>query len=143
MTAYKEDQGRLARMFAFWAVAFMTLFGCTWLHGMLVQTQSLRDPLGGTRIPIVAVDLNIAFLISFVLFAAAIVLLARWMRKPKVADLLIDTEAELRKVTWPKSQEVVNSSLVVIVFVVLLLGFLAGVDAILARVVAYLIFGTG
>ncbi len=143
MTAYKEDQGRLARMFAFWAVAFMILFGCTWLHGMLVQARSLRDPLGGTRIPVVAVDLNIAFLISFALFAVTIFFLARWMRKPKVADLLIDTEAELRKVTWPKSQEVVNSSIVVIVFVVLLLGFLAGVDAILARVVDYLIFGTG
>ena len=143
MTAYKEDQGRLARMFAFWAIAFMVLFGCTWLHGMLVQYDSLRNRLADIRIPVVAVDLNIAFLVSFVLFAGCILVLAWWVRRPKIADLLIETEAELRKVTWPKSQEVVNSSMVVIVFVIILLGFLAGTDAVLSRVFNYIIFGAG
>lgn len=141
MTAYKEDQGRLTRMFAFWALAFLILFGCTWLHGMLVRVETLRDPLGGITLPVVAIDLNIAFLATFALFLVGVVILWRWVQKPKVADLLIDTEAELRKVTWPTVQEVVNSSLVVIVFVVILGSFLAGADLVLARAVKYLVFG--
>jgi len=141
MKAYKEEQGRLARMFAFWALTFMIFFGCTWLHGMLVRAESMRNALGGIRIPVVAVDVNVAFLISAVLFVAAMVWLLQWSKKPKVADLLIDTEAELRKVTWPTTQEVVNSSVVVIIFVVLLLGFLAGIDVLLKKVVVYIIYG--
>ncbi|MEW6072430.1 MAG: preprotein translocase subunit SecE [Planctomycetota bacterium] len=141
MTTYKEEQGRLARMFAFWAVAFMILFGCNWLHGMLVRASSLREPIAGLRIPVAGVDVNIAFLISFALFVLGMVWLVRWSKKEKIVDLLADTEAELRKVTWPTTQEVVNSSIVVIVFVLVLLGFLAGADVVLGRVITYLIFG--
>jgi preprotein translocase subunit SecE len=142
MTAYKEDQGRLTRMFAFWSLTFLILFGCNWLHGMLVgQIEAMREPLAGIRIPIVAVDLNIAFLISAPLFAICVVVLWRWTQTPKVADLLIDTETELRKVAWPTTREVVNSSIVVMVFVILLGGFLAGADYLLARIVKYLIWG--
>ena len=92
--AYKKDQGRLARMAAFWSMAFLVLFGCMFLYETLTAlVESLREPLGGLVIPIVGVELNGAFLISAILCVGGLVLLYSWHQKPKVADLLIETEA--------------------------------------------------
>jgi len=139
--SYREDQGRLARMAAFWSCILLLLFGCTFVYGLLVQIDSFREKIGGMRIPVVGVDLTTAFLIPFALFVVGALILHRWQARPKVADLLIETEAELRKVTWPTPQEVVNSSMVVILCVLLLFGFLAAADWLLARVMRYLLLG--
>jgi preprotein translocase SecE subunit len=76
---------------------------------------------------------NAALLITAVVLFAAWFFLYRWQQTPKVADLLIETENELRKVTWPTIAEAVNSSLVVIACVLFLMGFLAGADYLLGR----------
>ncbi len=141
MKVYKEDQGRLARMAAFWSLTLFVLFGCTFLYDVLIQYDSMSTPIGDKQIPIVSVDLNWAFLISFSVFAVGVVLLLRWQQRPKVADLLIDTEAELRKVTWPTGPEVMNSSMVVVVCVLLIGAFLALADLFLARIMKVIIFG--
>ena len=60
-----------------------------------------------------------------------------------MADLLIETESELRKTTWPTMDEVINSSIVVVVTVLVLGAFLALADSVLARVMAYFILGQG
>ncbi len=139
---YKEDQGRHVRMAAFWSLVFFIGFGCRFLHDLLIQWPSLRAPLGGVRLPVVGVNLSPAFLVTALIFAVGVLLVQRWLRRPKVADLLIETEGELLKVTWPKGQEVWNASLVVIVSVVLLGLYLAGVDIFLFRLMRALILGS-
>ena len=139
---YKEDQGRHVRMAAFWSVVFFVGFGCRFLHDFMIQWKSLAEPLAGIRLPVVAVNLSPAFLVTFLFFVAGLVLVKRWQQKPKVADLLIDTEAELKKVTWPKGQEVWNASLVVIMTVVLLAGFLMLADWVIYRLMFRLVFGS-
>jgi len=138
---YREDQGRHVRMAAFWSVVFFVGFGCRFLHDQMIQWRSLAEPLGGKRIPVVGVDLSPAFLVSFLIFLAGVLLVKRWQQKPHVADMLIETEGELKKVTWPKGQEVWNASLVVIACVVLLAGFLMLADWIVFRIMGRLIFG--
>jgi preprotein translocase SecE subunit len=129
MKTYKEDQGRLARMFAFWSLIFMLGFGCTFLYSQLFQhVVSLRHALGGARLPVLGWDLNGALLICLLVGAGGWFLVYRWQQREPVVDTLIDTEAELRKVTWPTFQEVVNSSLVVIAFVLILMGLLFVID---------------
>ena len=128
-------------MFAFWSMVLLVLFGCTFLHGLLIQAESMQEAIGGIRIPVVAVDLNGAFLISTAIFLVGLFFVFRWQSKPKVADLLIETEAELRKVTWPSGSEVLNSSTVVVVTVTLLGFFLAGADWFLNKFFRYLILG--
>jgi len=142
-SSYREDQGRHVRMAAFWSVIFFLGFGCRFLNDTLNQWEVMRTPLGGITIPVVAVRLTPAFLISAVLFIVGLVIVQRWQQRPKVADLLIDTEAELKKVTWPKGAEVWNASMVVIVSVVLLGCFLALADLFLFRLMRYLILGGG
>ena len=53
----------------------------------------------------------------------------------RVQEFVREVLAEFRKVTWPSRQEIINSTVVVIVVTVVLAFFLGGVDIVLARVV--------
>jgi preprotein translocase SecE subunit len=141
MKAQREEGGRHARMAAFWSLTLMTLFGCTFLHGELIAFESLAQPIRGYSIPIVGIDISGSFLISAAIFLLCVLWIRRWIGKPKVATMLVDTEAELRKVTWPSGQQVINSSLVVVVAVLLIGLYLAGLDYVLARISKYLVIG--
>ena len=144
MAGYKQDQGRMARMAAFWSLTVLIFYGCTSLRGELVGRwpNSLGRALieSVPEVPVLGLQLNTALLIVLVLFVSGVLLLRRWVETPKNADLLIETEAELRKVTWPTVKEVVSSSIVVILSVIFLMAFLAGADVVLARI-ALVIFG--
>ncbi len=133
----------MARTFAFWSFVFFAFFGASFLHTQLSsRVQALREPLGGLKIPIIGVDVNGSFLLATILFAGLVLLIYRWQQKPKVADLLTDTENELKKVTWPTMPEVINSSIVVVICVVILMGFLAGSDWFLGRVFRAILLGS-
>jgi len=145
MAAYKQDQGRLARMASFWTLVAMAFYGCSSLRAELpAYFEQLGQPLvsGMPEIPVLGVRLDAAFLIAAVLFVSGTWLIYRWLETPKNADLLIETENELRKVTWPTMKEVVNASIVVIISVLFLMAFLAGADIVLARVAAVVLGGT-
>ena len=140
--AYKADQGRMARMTVFWTVAILVFYGCTSLHATLQTFGSLAAPLGGLeRVPVLGVVPNAALLISALVLGLGLFLLHRWEQAPKNADLLIETEQELRKVTWPTVDEAVDSSLVVMATVVFLMTFLAGADWFLGEVARRILIG--
>jgi len=145
MSGYKKDQGRMARLAAFWTLAVLLFYGCMSLNATL--SGRFEATLGGAlipsfpRIPVMGTDLTGAFLIAAVVCLAGLILLMRFLERPKYADMLIETELELRKVTWPTAQEVVNSSIVVIICVAFLMGFLAASDWFLARVTRVILFG--
>ena len=132
--AYKKDQGRLARMAAYWSLALLILYGCQSFYAILpTWHDSLGQPLSTAwpKIPILGWNLNPALLIAGAVLGASWYVLYRWQQTPKVADLLIETETELTKVTWPTMGDAVNSSLVVVAVVLFLMTFLAGSDALL------------
>ena len=131
----------MVRMAAFWILALLYLYGCMALNDTLSGfVDSLGEDLLGV-IPILGWHLTGAFLISALLFLAGFYLLWAWQQTPKIADLLIETEAELQKVTWAKMPEVINTSLVVIGFVLFLMAFLAGADIVLSRVFSFILGG--
>lgn len=123
----------MARMAAFWSLAILVFYGCTSLHTYLPRLwEGLGRPLwDGARIPVLGLDLSGALIVTTAVLAAGLYFLHRWQETPKVADLLIETENELRKVTWPSFDEAIKSSLVVIVCVVFLMLFLALCDIVL------------
>jgi preprotein translocase SecE subunit len=144
MPGYKKDQGRMARMAVFWSLTVLFFYGCTSLNGSLSgYFPALAGPLVESfpQVPVLGTRLTGAFVVSAVIFLAGMIVLYRWLERPKSADLLIETELELRKVTWPTGSEVVNSSVVVIVCVVFLMGYLAVADWFLARVTRVIMFG--
>jgi len=58
-----------------------------------------------------------------------------------VARRFRETVAELQKVIWPTRKELLTYTTVVIIFVALVMGFVAGLDLGFARLM-FLIFGT-
>ena len=58
-----------------------------------------------------------------------------------VQEFVREVAAEFRKVTWPSRQELINSTVVVIVVTVVLALFLGAVDIVLARVVEWILSG--
>ena len=54
-------------------------------------------------------------------------------------DLLIDTQGELQKVSWPDRDDVTRSSAVVLVSIVVLGVFLLGMDFVISWVVQFLL----
>ena len=142
MYSYKQDQGRHIRLAAFWSLAALLLYGSMSLHREIAaRFPSIGRPLGGVRLPLLGWDLSPAFLIAVAIFGGGSWGLYRWLQAPKTADALIETEGELKKVTWPGGQEVLNSSMGVIASVLVLMGFLAGADMFLARILRGLLLG--
>lgn len=143
MASYKKDQGRYARLAAFWVLAVLVFYGSTSLHTTLSSMfgGKLASPIAGLVVPVFDIKLSPAFLIAALVFGGGVWMLYRWLETPKTADLLIETETELKKVTWPTTPEVVNSSIVVVVCVLFLMAYLAGADWLLARITSHWLFG--
>lgn len=59
----------------------------------------------------------------------------------RLREFVLEVLAEFRKVTWPSRQELINSTVVVIVVTVVLAFFLGAVDIVLARAVEWVLGG--
>ena len=56
----------------------------------------------------------------------------------KTVDFLIDTQGELQKVSWPTRYEIVGSTTVVIVSVIVIGIFILGIDWIVSVIMGYI-----
>jgi len=141
---FKPDEGRHARQTAFWLGEGMLFFACYALSGTLSGMDSLRGPLidAMPAIPLLGIRLTGAFLVATVVFLVATFLYLRYLAGDKVAQHLIEVEEEMQKVTWPTFEDATNSSIVVIVTVVIMLGFLALADLVLGEVFKVLLWGS-
>ena len=116
---YKPGQGRYTRIGTGAFLALFAGFGCSSLHIVLGMTERL-SPLAQKVIPVGL----------FLALVAAIALLMNW---PKLADFLIETEIEMARVIWPSRRDVMGSSLVVIITVLVMAAFLHGADWVLLK----------
>ena len=138
MAKYKPDQGTIARTTSFLMLGGLIVFGAQTLYMWLLSFRNAdgtpgvmgRDLLG-TPLPVVSQALTPALLVAVVLAGGLLWMLRRWLSRPKVADLLIDCETEMRKCTWPTLQETWKSSVVVLLVVVFFTVVLAGMDVFL------------
>ncbi len=139
--AYKKDQGRYARMVAFWTLITVVFTGLWQMRYWLESLGSTKGAgIKGVIFTILGIQVTPAVLICLGLAVGAAILLHVFLNKPKKADLLIDTESELRKCTWPSIKETWSASLVVLVTVVVCMVFLAVSDFLLQAVFSVFIF---
>ncbi len=135
---YKEDQGRITRGTAFWLLVLLAYYGATTLYAFLSWDWARKD-LGFT-VPVLELPFDGRLAVSLVVFLVSFLVIRKAINHPKLADLLIDTEGELKRVTWPSWPETWNGSLVVVVTVVTMLVLLAGADIILSRFFETVVF---
>ena len=73
--AYKSDQGRLARLLAFWSLAALVFYGCLSLRSTLSSAfgGKLAQPFfhGMEQIPVLGLKLNAALVITTIVLAAS------------------------------------------------------------------------
>lgn len=132
----KADQGRWVRIVAYVATLALGFFAAVSLYRVPELDSSWWRVLWEPAEPILGKKPTlrpILFPSALVAFAAGAAIHYLYGR-PKWADFLIETEGELRKVSWPLRKEWVGSSIVVIVLVAAVACFLWASDEFLTWV---------
>lgn len=141
MFSYRPDQGVFARGIAFWGVTAYAWYAGRSLYYWMQRFDFANHRIGSGEIPVVGMDLTPGLMIALLVFAAVTFAAWKLTNHPKIADLLVDTESEMKKVTWPSFDETKKSSLVVIGCVAFLLVFLSFTDMALEWVMSRVVFG--
>lgn len=141
MFSYRPDQGVFARGIAFWGVTAYAWYAGRSLYYWIQRFDFANHRIGGDEIPVVGMYLTPGLLIGCAIFAAITFGAWKLVNHRKIADLLADTESEMKKVTWPSFDETKKSSLVVIGCVAFLLIFLSVSDLALEWVMTNVVFG--
>ena len=82
---------------------------------------------------------GLKFVLEAIPAIAALVTFVVLLRHPKTNVVLDEVVIELKKVTWPKKEDVVKSTWVVLVCIVFISLILAGFDAMWGKVISYLL----
>jgi len=128
---YKKGQAALTRYIAAGACGALLAWGCYSLFKTIYVEGWPRKLL--FEVPGIGLEITPALLIAVASFAAAGFGIFLLLNRPATADLLIDTELEMKKVSWPTRQEAWNSSVVVVVTVLVFTIILFLFDVILAK----------
>ncbi|PIE22745.1 MAG: preprotein translocase subunit SecE [Planctomycetota bacterium] len=139
--AYKREQGRYVRLASFWLIWGLIFYGCIDLRYSL-ESWGLPEFFSSTlaHLPVIQNVTPISLFAWIVLPLISMFVVLRILNKPKIADYLIETEVELRKVAWPSFKDTRSASIVVVVTVLILALFLTGADIVLNWGVHQLIF---
>lgn len=112
LNIYKRGQAKNTRLWTAIAAFVVCAYGCYVLH---LKLQAMGNIWVETLVP----------------FGLCVVLsgLIAWvMNKPSIADFLISSEGEIKKVSWSSRKEIVASTTVVVVTMVLIALLLTVVD---------------
>ena len=134
---YKKGQGTLARSVAYGIVAGLIVFGAIRLYA------SLGGPfleVLAQDVPVIG-DVTVRKVVAIVVALLGLVGLHVILNRPQSVDLLIETEQEMKKVSWPTIRDVWNATGVVILVTVTLAVTMSAFDFGLRRILI-LIFGS-
>jgi preprotein translocase SecE subunit len=142
--SYRKDQGRYARMFAFWACLLLVAYGCFnggGLNDLLDRWMGESNRVLIESFPLLK-TLKVSTCIALGVLALSGLAIHHVLGRPRIADALIETEAELSKVTWPTWSEAWQGTLAVTAMVIVLFVFLTLVDLSLIKVMLSLMGGS-
>ncbi|MBF8276805.1 MAG: secE [Candidatus Brocadiaceae bacterium] len=144
---YKKGQGIYSRIVVGIALGVLGLYAAISLHNVLLDLPNVAQ---NTTIPLVGVGLTWGLICSFAFFAVLGFLIYIFVAgmetgvRPldnsgkKVVEFLIETQGELQKVSWPTKYELVGSTAVVIISVVVIGIFVLGVDWFVSLIMGYI-----
>jgi preprotein translocase subunit SecE len=116
---YKPTQGRITRQIT-GGVVWCAFAVAAWRWWLTAYGMDLLGSLAGSKDGQDAVVNVLRWVLPGLLLAIGLWIGYRVVNFPRFADFLIAVEAEMNKVMWPSQDELVRSSVVVII---LLLGF--------------------
>jgi preprotein translocase SecE subunit len=118
---YKPGQGNWSRGVAAGGLAAFGLWGALETRAWMIDYTVREKFYVGNIVPGI-------ILLAF--------LWAAWFvaNRMGTTDFIIETETEMKKVTWPTTREIVGATVVVVIVVVVLGAFMFGVDQLLEKV---------
>jgi preprotein translocase subunit SecE len=119
LALYKPGQAKAARWSAYLLGSLLAFFGVLSLYGTINVPGS---QVYVENLPVVG-SITLYKIIAVCVFVLAVYALHLILNRPTMVDLLIDTEQELKKVSWPSRLEVKNATLVV-ALVTFVMGFI-------------------
>jgi preprotein translocase SecE subunit len=141
MFKYKPGEGGIARATAFWSLAGFAYLAARRFFLWSQRWDFFEKDLLGAEIPVLAFPLTPGFIGSLLIFLVATWGILKLLNAPKAANLLIDTELEMKKVTWPSFDEARKASFVVIACVFVMFVFMTLSDYGLEKLFFQLIYG--
>jgi preprotein translocase subunit SecE len=123
LSVYKSGQGKYTRMGSAAGGAVIAGLGCLQLYRTLDATD---------------LGLWIETMVPAGLFAALALLILWLVNKPSIANFMIASEGEMKKVNWSSRQEIVVSTVVVIAVVVIMAVLLGAADFALQLSISWL-----
>jgi len=108
---YKKGQGKYTRLCSAFAAAIFAALGSWRLY---LKLDAVDWAISNRT------HLWISTMVPVGLFAALAIVIIWLMNKPSVADFMIASEGEMKKVSWSSRQEIVVSTTVVIVVVIIM-----------------------
>lgn len=146
MEMYKKGQGFYTRFICFLLIALLSFFATYRLYyfgevfGPFWEDADREYTAWADSIPILGEMINPGFLISALFWIVSLLVLAwAFFIYARSSEFLIETESELRKVSWPSREELISSSIVVVFTVIILSAYLGIVDVFLGKVFAFLL----
>jgi preprotein translocase SecE subunit len=132
---YKKGQGKTARTTAYALIGILVLFGAYRLHATFnVPGEGV---LVASKIPVIG-QITVMKIISILAFCVGLLLMHIVLNGTQMATLLIDTEQEMRKVTWPSRAEIKSATLVVVIVTFVMALSLFGFDHGLQRLFSFI-----
>lgn len=143
---YKKGQGKIVRLSSGIALTLLALFGCISLYTFVPQFNIEETPppptFWGTtitQIPFFELTINYGLIVSMGLFLILILLIYLLIiNKPSTADFMVETEIEMKKVSWPSKQEHTSSTIAVIISVFLIGVFLMIADSFFSQIMKFI-----
>ncbi len=140
MEIYKPNQGVYARAVTGVGGGLLAAFGAYQLHAALIDLPPVWP---GARFVVDITYGLVAALVLFAVLAGAVALVVtgasigvkrvdRWSRR--AVDFLIETEVELKKVSWPSRDELMGSTFIVVVVTFALGLYIFAVDWVVSKV---------
>ncbi|MCK6439979.1 MAG: preprotein translocase subunit SecE [Planctomycetes bacterium] len=158
METYKPGQGKQARTFAALVYVFVTawmcyafmeygnsrldrLLGSIFGYDTPIFAQPVQTLLGasGDEVSGMTGWLTLSFAVAIGLFIVMMAWGYRLLNRPKVADHLIGTELEMRRVKWPGKAEVARAGSIVVYYVFWLAVIILLIDLVMNTVIGMLL----
>lgn len=140
----KPGQGRWARLGAYAGIGVVALFGAVALYKLPYYEGRWylgRYGLWYQHLMGAQFTLRPILFPATAFFCAAMIGFHLFVNRPRPADFLIETQGEMKRVSWPTRREWIGSTFVVLILVAILSFFLYGVDSLLSPLMQKLRIG--
>jgi len=133
MERYKAGQASLTRLVTWMVLVLGAAMGCVELYAWIQSPgdRSLIPLAWFAKLPVFAVPFSWKFLLCLIIFTGLMYFVRWFMARRGTTDTLIETELEMKKVSWPTKDESFNAMWVVVLVTVALTVTLAAFDGAL------------